>query len=77
MRGRATADRSYVCELAHCIGFDSDVVLLELLLDLVDACGDVLGLGANKGKGKAQTPDQFRNTDRTHQVALNAARWRV
>lgn len=52
-RERARGDWSYVCELAHCIGFDSDVVLLELLLDLIDACGDVLGLGANKGKGKA------------------------
>lgn len=37
---------SYVGELAHCIGFDGDVVLLELLLDLIDACGDVLGLRA-------------------------------
>lgn len=64
-RERARGEWSYVCELAHCIGLDSDVVLLELLLDLIDACGDVLGLGANKGKGKAQTPDQFRNTGRT------------
>lgn len=38
-------ETSYVGELAHCIGFDGDVVLLELLLDLIDACGDVLGLG--------------------------------
>lgn len=56
-------ERSYVGELAHSIGFDSDVVLLELLFDLVDACGDVLGLGADKGEGKQQTPDQIRWTD--------------
>lgn len=46
---RVGAERSYVCELAHCIGFDGDVVLLELLLDLVDAGGNVLGLKANEG----------------------------
>lgn len=57
---RAEAERSYVCELAHCIGFNGDVVLLELLLDLVDAGGDILGLKANKGEAKVQTPDQFR-----------------
>lgn len=50
------AGRSYVCELAHGIGLDSDVVLLELLLDLVDAGGNVLGLEANKGEAEAQTP---------------------
>jgi len=44
--------RSYVGELAHSIGFDSDVVLLELLFDLVDACGDVLGLRTDKGEDK-------------------------
>lgn len=43
---RRAFETSYVGELAHCIGFDGDVVLLELLLDLVDACGDVLGLRA-------------------------------
>lgn len=56
-------ERSYVGELAHSIGFDSDVVLLELLFDLIDACGDVLGLGADNGEGKQQTPDQIRWTD--------------
>lgn len=45
---------SYIGELAHSIGFDSDVVLLELLFDLVDACGDVLGLRADKEKDKQQ-----------------------
>lgn len=57
------AKRSYVGELAHCIGFDSDVVLLELLFDLIDACGDVLGLRADKGQDKQQTPDQIRWSD--------------
>lgn len=57
---RAGAERSYVCELAHCVGFDGDVVLLELLLDLVDAGGNILGLKANKEEAKAQTPDQLR-----------------
>lgn len=52
---RAGAESSYVCELAHCIGFDGDVVLLELLLDLVDAGGDVLGLKANKGDPSTDT----------------------
>ena len=37
--------RPYVGELAHGVGLDGDVVLLELLLDLIDAGGDVLGLG--------------------------------
>lgn len=46
------AERSYVGELAHSIGFDSDVVLLELLFDLIDAGGDVLGLRADRQKGK-------------------------
>lgn len=45
-------ERSYVGELAHGIGFNSDVVLLELLFDLIDACGDVLGLRADKGEDK-------------------------
>lgn len=45
---------SYIGELAHSIGFDSDVVLLELLFDLVDACGDVLGLRADREKDKQQ-----------------------
>lgn len=40
---RQSVERSYISELAHGIGFDSDVVLLELLLDLIDARGDVLG----------------------------------
>lgn len=57
------AERSYVGELAHSIGFDSDVVLLELLFDLIDACGDVLGLRADKGEDKQQTPDQIRWSD--------------
>lgn len=58
---RGGAERSYVCELAHCVGFDGDVVLLELLLDLIDAGGDVLGLKANKGaQTEAQTPDHLR-----------------
>lgn len=43
---------TYVCELAYSIRFDSDVVLLELLFDLIDACGDVLGLRADKEKDK-------------------------
>lgn len=55
--------RSYVGELAHSIGFDSDVVLLELLFDLIDACGDVLRLRADKGEDKQQTPDQIRWSD--------------
>lgn len=55
--------RSYVGELAHSIGFDGDVVLLELLLDLVDACGDVLGLRADKGEDKQQTLDQIKGND--------------
>lgn len=38
------AERSYIGELAHSIGFDSDVVLLQLLFDLINARGDVLGL---------------------------------
>lgn len=59
------ARRSYVCELAHSIGFHSDVVLLELLLDLVDAGGNVLGLEANKAEAQAQTPDQFRQAAMT------------
>lgn len=58
-----SVERSYVGELAHCIGFDSDVVLLELLFDLIDACGDVLGLRAHKGKDKQQTQDQIRWSD--------------
>lgn len=57
---RVCDDRSYIGELAHCIGFDSDVVLLELLFDLIDACGDVLGLRADKREDKQQTPDQIR-----------------
>lgn len=36
--------RSYVGELADCIGFNSDVVLFEFLFDLIDACRDVFGL---------------------------------
>lgn len=55
--------RSYVGELAHSIGFDSDVVLLELLFDLIDACGDVLGLREDKREDKQQTPDQVRWSD--------------
>lgn len=55
--------RSYVGELAHSIGFDSDVVLLELLFDLIDACGDVLGLREDKREDKQQTPDQVRLSD--------------
>lgn len=57
------AERSYVGELAHSIGFDSDVVLFELLFDLIDACGDVLGLRADKGEDKQHTPDQIRWSD--------------
>lgn len=37
-------EATYVGELAHGIGFDGDVVLLELLLDFIDARRDVLGL---------------------------------
>lgn len=46
--------RSYVGELAHSVGFDSDVVLLELLFDLIDARGDVLGLRADKQQAADQ-----------------------
>ena len=38
------AEKSYIGEFADGISFDSNVVLLELLLDLIDAGGDVLGL---------------------------------
>lgn len=46
MAGRRAGDRgsTHVGELAHSVGLHSDVVLLQLLLDLVDALGDVLGL---------------------------------
>lgn len=69
--------QAYVCELAHCIGFDGDVVLLELLLDLVNAGGNVLGLKANKGENKAQTPDQFRQTGMTGKALTGTiqSRW--
>lgn len=60
LKERVCDDRSYIGELAHCIGFDSDVVLLELLFDLIDASGDVLGLRADKREDKQQTPDQIR-----------------
>lgn len=43
---------TYVGELAHCIGFDSNVVLFEFLLDLVDACGDVFGLWRDSGESE-------------------------
>lgn len=43
---------SYIGELAHSIGFDGDVVLLELLFDLIDARRDVLGLKAERGEDK-------------------------
>lgn len=55
MSARTSVDGAYVGELAHGIGFDGDVVLLELLFDLVDACGDVLGLRADTRRG--QTTD--------------------
>lgn len=48
---RASGGITYVGELAHSIGFDSDVVLLELLFDFINACGNILGLRAEKGKG--------------------------
>lgn len=57
------AEVSYVGELAHSVGFDSDVILFELLFDLIDACGDVLGLRADKGEDKQQTQDQIRWSD--------------
>lgn len=60
---KESVERSYVGELAHSIGFNSDVVLLELLFDLIDACGDVLGLRADKGEDKQQTIDQIRWSD--------------
>ena len=44
--------RTYVGELAYSIRFDSDVVLLELLFDLIDACGDVLRLRVDKEEDK-------------------------
>lgn len=67
--------RSYVGELANSIGFDSDVVLLELLFDLIDACGDVLGL---KGECKQQTPDQIRWSDIWSEMAalVTSAKWK-
>lgn len=57
---RQSVERSYISELAHGIGFDSDVVLLELLLDLIDARGDVLGLRVAKGE----------RTNNRHQIEL-------
>lgn len=36
---------THVGELADSVGLHSDVVLLQLLLDLINALGDVLGLG--------------------------------
>ena len=57
---RRSAERTYVGELAHSIGFDSDVVLLELLLDLINARGDVLGLRVDKGE----------RTNNRHQIEL-------
>lgn len=60
LKERVCDDRSYIGELAHCIGFDSDVVLLELLFDLIDACGDVLGLRADKKE----------RTNNRHQIRL-------
>lgn len=53
-------ERSYIGELAHGIGFDGYVVLLELLFDLVDACGDVLCLRGERREDKEKTPDQIR-----------------
>lgn len=40
---------SYVGEFAHSIGLDSNVVLLELLLDLINAGRDVLSLRRDRG----------------------------
>lgn len=63
--------RSYIGELAHSIGFDSDVVLLELLFDLIDACRDVLGLREDKREDKQQTPDQVRWSDWREDMVSN------
>lgn len=48
------SEGSYIGELAHSIGLDSNVVLLELLFDLIDARGDVFGLRTDKGVGKRE-----------------------
>lgn len=45
---------SYVGELDDSIGFDSDVVLLELLFDLIDARRDVFGLRRYKRRGQSR-----------------------
>lgn len=39
---------THVGELADSVGLHSDVVLLQLLLDLVNALRDVLGLGGRQ-----------------------------
>ena len=54
---------SYVGELADGIGLDSNIVLLALLLDLVDAGGDVFSLS-----GDTETRQDIRLNDNLHMI---------
>lgn len=54
---------SYVGEFAHSIGLDSNVVLLELLLDLIDAGGDVFSLSRD-----TETRQDIRLNDNLHMI---------
>lgn len=44
------AEGTHIGELAHGIGLHGDVVLLQLLLDLINALGDILGLEEEHGQ---------------------------
>jgi len=59
----------YIGELAHSVGLDGDVVLLELLLDFIDAGGDVLGLGRETGE-TVQCGQRRRSHDDPHIVVV-------
>lgn len=72
---------THVGELADSVGLHGDVVLLQLLLDLVDALGDVLGLGrdssmkCNNWCGLAAGCQQgLRGRRRTVSASLDAQR---
>lgn len=46
---------TYICQLGHGVGFDRHIVLPQLLLDLLDALRDVLGL-TQKEEGEVRYP---------------------
>lgn len=47
---------THIGELAHGIGLHGDVVLLQLLLDLINALGDILGLEEEHGQPTKDPP---------------------